>query len=118
MKYYKAEDAIKAIVERFMMNRSYAERMLEDIPTIEGSEDCISRATVLEIFSDLYWIDERLLNFKSELDKVYDELRNAPSVIPKPKEGEWIERTDHKLGKCMEYSAECSVCGTLHCHRY
>lgn len=52
------------------------------------SEDAISRATVLEIYSDLYWMDERLLNFKDELDKVYEKLRNAPSVMPKPKEGE------------------------------
>lgn len=51
------------------------------IPQVPN-EDAISRATALEIYSDLYWIDERLLNFKSELDKVYDELRNAPSVVP------------------------------------
>ena len=49
----------------------------------EPNEDCISRAEVLDIYSDLYWIDERLLNFKDELDKVYEKLRNAQSVVPK-----------------------------------
>ena len=50
----------------------------------------------------MYWIDERLLNFKDELDKVYDELRNAPSVVPSCQknrqveraEGEWIRTFD------------------------
>ena len=55
-------------------------------------EDCISRAKALEIYSDLYWMDERLLNFKDELDKVYEELRNAPSVVPSRAEGEWISK--------------------------
>ena len=60
---------------------------------IEVSEDCISRAKALEIYSDLYWMDERLLNFKSELDKVYEKLRNAQSVVPSGKR-EKGERND------------------------
>ena len=80
--------------------------LLESLPTIEVSEDAISRATALEIYSDLYWMDERLLNFKSELDKVYDELRNAPSVIPQQEEGEWIHD-----GSNWEYRFNCTNCG-------
>lgn len=65
-------------------------REIESLPTIEVSEDCISRAIALEIYSDLYWMDERLLNLKGELDKVYEKLRTAPSVITEqsPKVGE------------------------------
>lgn len=80
---------------------SIAKRIVENAPSVVPTadnltavEDCISRAKALEIYSDLYWIDERLLNFKDELDKVYDDLRNAPSVVPKPKEGEWVRNFD------------------------
>ena len=74
---------------------------------VEVNEDAISRATVLEIYSDLYWMDERLLNFKDELDKVYEKLRNVPSVIPKAKEGEWIADRDSYDTGCYT----CSNCG-------
>lgn len=42
----KRADAIKAIFERFMMNHSYAERMLEDIPSAEKQGEWIR---------DRYW---------------------------------------------------------------
>ena len=102
-------------------------------PTIEVSEDCISR----EHMKSLGYINKGDFN---SVETIREWIDNAPSVVPKARpiemhldvtddvvdraveqiraEGEWIERTDHKLGKCMEYSAECSVCGTLHCHRY
>lgn len=83
---------------------------IRELPIIEVSEDAISRATVLEIYSDLYWIDERLLNFKDELDKVYEKLRTAPSVIPQAKEGETIEKTD--VIKAFNECLETSECGT------
>ena len=98
--------------------------VINDAPTIEVSEDCISRAKALEIYSDLYWMDERLLNFKDELDKVYEKLRNAPSVVPKPKEGEWIYIDEPIIGnpygryRCSECELEephetdfCPNCG-------
>ena len=84
--------------------------VLADLPTIDVCEDAISRATALEIYSDLYWMDERLLNFKDELNKVYDDLRNAPSVIPQQKEGEWIRQgiSPH------EGIQICSLCGAMY----
>lgn len=36
---------------------------------------------VLETYSDLYWMDERLLSFQKELDKVYEEINNLPTEI-------------------------------------
>ena len=87
-KYIKLEDAISLFGRSGEYHADAIVDMLFFLPTTEVSEDAISRATALEIYSDLYWIDERLLNFKDELDKVYEKLRNAPSVIPKAKEGE------------------------------
>lgn len=90
MKYYSQEDINKVIsqiatedmpVGLGINPRSWCVKLLKELPTIEVSEDAISRATALEIYSDLYWVDERLLNFKDELDKVYEKLRTAPSVI-------------------------------------
>lgn len=85
-------------------------RAIESLPTIEVSDDCISRATALEIFSDLYWTDERLLNFRGELDKVYEKLRTAPSITieQSPKVGEWIVHTLIDDGRV---ELECLECG-------
>ena len=42
--------------------------------------DSISRQAAVEAVADLYWMDERLLNFKKEIDVVYDKILNLPST--------------------------------------
>lgn len=42
--------------------------------------DLIRREDVTEILADLYWADERLLNFKTEIDVVYDKILTLPSA--------------------------------------
>lgn len=89
---------------------------IKDLPTIEVSEDAISRATALEIYSDLYWMDERLLNFKDELDNVYEKLRTAPSVVPKEKEV--IYGNEHNcimtlFGECSYSKTGCGDCAVV-----
>ena len=47
--------------------------------------DTVNRSDMLQTYADLYMIDERLLNFKKELDDVYDKIcRLPPSVHLKP----------------------------------
>ena len=146
-KYYKAEDVtelINACEWRMTLAKErhgegfvdYSKQVLDvdeltkrllDLPTIEVSEDCISKASVISALS-LYrnLLEKEFASNPTVIvdivlgiaDDCIELVEKAPSVVPSRAEGEWIERTDHKLGKCMEYSAECSVCGTLHCHRY
>ena len=121
-KYYKEEDLQRALIG-FIRETGidekpydYAVNVLDKLPTIEVGEDAISRATALEIYSDLYWMDERLLNFKDELDKVYEKLRNASSVISKPKEV--IYGNEHNcimtlFGECSYSETGCGDCAVV-----
>lgn len=93
---------------------------INHMPTIEVSEDAISREwainkqkELIELYTphktvegrgQVYWqIEERKL--------VAKELEQAPSVIPKPKEGEWMPRHHQGVDKLI---CECSNCHTLH----
>lgn len=42
--------------------------------------DLISRRAAIEAVSDLYWMDERLLNFKKEIDATFDKIKSLPSA--------------------------------------
>ncbi len=58
--------------------------------------DLVRKADVLEEYSDLYWMNESLLNFRSELDSVYDRINQLKPVEPERKTGrlsnkEWID---------------------------
>ena len=88
------QEAIEVFKKTLVYESELAEAKQMAIEALEKepSEDCISRAKALEIYSDLYWMDERLLNFSDELDKVYEKLRNAPSVVPSRAEGEWVSK--------------------------
>lgn len=82
--------------------------------SVEVSEDAISREELIKTFirekSDylMAWNDAPAGMVKEtcdELDKCIATVINAPSVIPKPKEGEWIKSDI----PCEEYV--CSECG-------
>lgn len=66
--------------------------------------DTISRAEALEAISDLYWMDERLMNFRKEIDTTFDKVRDLPSA--EPKRGRWIKMSD---ADGVYYA--CSECG-------
>lgn len=50
-------------------------------------DDLISRQAAIDVVSDLYWMDERLLKFKKEIDATFDKINNLPSAQPEP---QWI----------------------------
>lgn len=107
-----------------VMEYPQVEDITPTLATPKNSEDCISRAKALEIYSDLYWIDERLLNFKDELDKVYEKLRNAPSVVPNDHSGEPTEKVGEWKWISPAGIYQCSVCGgtvmtqDIECYEY
>lgn len=128
-KYYKAEDVVNKIATQMRFEvvldsddaptdiDAYipgATAFLIDLPTIEVSEDAISR----EYLEEQYWqtlIPKEVINTDIELGinigitKMHENIKNAPSVLPrrscyrcgfredcedsterKPKESEWI----------------------------
>lgn len=42
--------------------------------------DLISRQAAIDAVADLYWMDERLLNFKKEIDATFDKIKALPSA--------------------------------------
>ena len=115
-KYYKAEDVLAIFSEEERpLNWTDSESeiqaqndfdcykgMIESLPTIEVSEDCISREWVLEeyqkgkekigsseFFAELMWL-----------------VKNAPSVVPCRAEGEWGHLTGsaYRCSNCDEYT--------------
>lgn len=81
-------------------------RMIGSLPTIEVSEDCISRADLLKTIDD---------NVSQQYSDTYETygldlwalfvriVKNAPSVVPSRAEGEWITEQD-------SYEIICSNC--------
>lgn len=68
--------------------------------------DVIYRQAAIDAVADLYWMDERLLNFKKEIDATFDKIKALPSAQPYPEEFEWCY-------DCKEYDQD-SHC----CHRW
>ena len=145
-KYYKGEDVIKCVAQYIMTDAKrenpyvcgdiedyieFTEAILADLPTIEVSEDCISREYLL---SKVYEMDND--NLVVDLK----DIENAPSVVPRldkedlediyehisesyiegymdgHAEGEWIDtevfnenNDDHYISAWQ--SARCSNCG-------
>ena len=108
-RYIKLEDAIRKYAE-MIADEAYwehgvgngkpdeedldiAREYYSDLPTIEVSEDCISREWLL---SKVYDMDND--NLVVDLKDIED----APSVVPSRAEGEWVG---------YEIPSECSVCG-------
>lgn len=81
MKYYKVEDVIRAIEEMQNCYNGWSDTydkaqiigVLEELPTIEVSEDCISREWLIKALDNLDWYD---------FDMFYKVVENAPSVVP------------------------------------
>lgn len=93
-KYYKAEDVIRAFKEWLAISEA-AEDIIADLPTI----DAISR----EHLKSFEYINKGDFN---SVETIREWIDNAPSVIPKEKEGEWIEDDDgyKKCSNCGEYA--------------
>ena len=72
-----------------------AKEALSDLPTIEVSEDCISREWVKGICETM--LDEEMLGH------MLGHIEDAPSVVPSREEGEWIDNGDRYF--------RCSLCG-------
>lgn len=112
-KYIKLEDAISKIVNtptRVITDglddlTALADRqheiidMLSDLPTIEVSEDCISR----EYLKSFEYINKGDFN---SIETIREWIDNAPSVVPSRAEGEWELSSDDD----GEYGI-CSLCG-------
>lgn len=88
------EDIDAEIPEAFDFSR--AREALLDLPTIEVSEDCISR----EYLKSFEYINKGDFN---SVETIGEWIDNAPSVVPKPKEGAWITA-------CNSYEIICSNC--------
>lgn len=131
-KYIKLEDAIEAynqavtlLVESEMEEFNLGDftecsfnttqikliaRMIESLPTIEVSEDAISRKWVLSEITTKVEDDDSLTNEqKDSLSAAKYLVRHAPPVVPQPKEGKWII---HKING-IPHTVECS-----HCHQH
>ena len=86
-KYIKLEGAIERLNQLY--HGYEVEEWLESLPTIEVSEDCISREDAVNAliahFIPQTYTGEQVEQASKLARKI---MANAPSVIPKPKEGE------------------------------
>lgn len=111
-KYYKAEDVINTLADQWRfeatMDSPYASNdingylenaklLFSDLPTIEVSEDCISRSALRKEM-EMYGAEITLID-------------TAPNVAPSRAEGEWIVADDESI---LFTVYKCSVCGSLH----
>ena len=114
-KYIKLEDAIKAIEEMQNCYNGWSDTydkaqiigVLDELPTIEVSEDCISREDLLQqINLDAYGNEGQY----GDEWKFLDTIENMPRVIPTTEQysmvGEWYRQTTDYF----DYW-ECSECG-------
>ena len=100
MKYYKAEDVIRAIAEQLCWEArteygdkfttedwlEEAEDYVSDLPTIEVSEDCISRDWVLNRLTKYqkdYALNELDDWQNTVVEWITTDIEDAPSVVPK-----------------------------------
>lgn len=92
------ESLVKPLTEFYITESDIA-----DLPTIEVSEDCISREW---LFKNFQTVCENVICSECPFDdddcRLADYIKNAPSVIPSRAEGEWVDKGDY---------AECSLCG-------
>ena len=115
-KYIKLEDALKGLNIGYG-KYDYVSKVSEyyhDLPTIEVSEDCISRVCLIEKlkdhkafiiqawnndFSIMADIDKSRVD---ELDNCISVVMNAPSVLPSMTDGKWIPVSE-RLPEEMEW---------------
>lgn len=117
-KYIKLEDVIHNLNMEITGRIEYTETMkanlffaIDRIPTIEVSEDYISRKAIMKYIADtqlgLDPYKEEDDRVKVVLDWIFDEAKNAPSVIPSRPRGEWLLKEPHSVYAFFT----CSVCG-------
>lgn len=76
----------------------------------------ISRQAAIDAVADLYWMDERLLNFKKEIDATFDKIKALPSAQPEPKRGKWTnDGKAYALYQCSACNEFCTVAGYANC---
>lgn len=111
-KYIMLDDVIHNLNMEVTGRIEYTETMkanlffaIDKIPTLEVSEDAISR----EYLEEQYWqtlIPKELINTDIELGinigiaKMHENIKNAPSVIPQAEEGEWKWETNDVCDNC------------------
>lgn len=122
-KYYKADNIINTLADQWRAEaeaessyppldieelKEIARRLFADLPTIEVSEDAISR----EYLEEQCWqtlISKEMINTDIDLGinigimKMHENIKDAPSVLPKEKEGEWVTKKG-------SYEIICSNC--------
>ena len=123
-KYIKLEDAIHNINLEVTGRKEYTGDMkanlffaLDDLPTIEVSEDCISRKGLIDSFlADNECKREEAKACLCKLDFMLELIEDAPSVVPSRAEGEWQTHGSH---------CKCSLCGYVrfgssaeYCNKY
>lgn len=107
-KFYKAEEVISFL--NTYCPKDMWEYQIADLPTIEVSEDCISRADTIKsmerIREDVFDGSKPQIMPITIIEWAIEDIKNAPSVVPSRAEGEWYRQTtDH-----FDYW-ECSECG-------
>ena len=105
MKYYKAEDVIAFL--NLHCPKDMWEYQIADLPTIEVSEDCISRSELIERFIELI---ERAKSpyLKRGIRWAIGYAQSAPSVVPIAEQysrvGEW------QITDAYPHNVYCSEC--------
>lgn len=134
---------VKYIPMDLDINLSFVLGKISEVPTIEV-EDAISRASVVSTGYNLQPVEDAISKayleqeiekriktaekdkpfywqvWNNALDKVVELIENAPSVIPQPKEGEWISKhngywTCSECGLSFRFYAKgnyCPNCGS------
>ena len=80
---------------------------IRELPTIETSEDAISREWLLEEYQK----GKEKISESENFAELMWLVKHAPSVVQKPKEGEWIESPYEDADGMPAY--RCSECGCL-----
>lgn len=62
--------------------------------------DLISRQEAIDAVADLYWMDERLLNFKKEIDATFDKIKALPPAQPERKTGRLKYESAYNWFRC------------------
>ena len=103
-KYIKLDTAIEHTNQLY--HGDEVEAWLNSLPTIEVSEDCISKAYLEQEIENHLLSTENLRTEKDEwwnkaFEVMVEIIEHAPSVIPKPKEGEWINKQEkYRMAEC------------------
>lgn len=81
------EDTDNKINSAYCFDDDRAREALSDLPTIEVSEDAISREWLYNELTKLTAVTPTQMDMVSDFADI---IKNAPSVVPSSAEGEWI----------------------------